>query len=200
MGFFISASYAEILPVATRHPSRQTQGNLLNSKITELWIIDLHRAMILECQRLTFQDSYMQVTEAADIIDEIILSLKRDPDQFKLSFSVIEQQLAASNGEGGINMTLSGDGVDSSVAGNGVNLANVTIELVREKGAQVFEEQFSFLLQDLREIADQLRSPSPDKLLIQEILASFRGSWIPGVIIGVVANAASKAIGPYTGG
>lgn len=199
MGFFISASYAEILPVATRHPPRQTHGNLYSNKITELWIIDLHLAMMPEGQRLTFQDSFMQVTEAADIIDEIILSLKREPDQFKLSFSVIEQQVTVSNGEGGINMTLSGDGIDSSVVGNSANLSNVTIELVREKGAQVFDEQFNFLLQDLREIADQLRSPSPDKSLIQEILASFRGSWIPGVIIGVVANAASKAIGSYTG-
>lgn len=142
----------------------------------------------------------MQVTEAADIIDEITLSLKRDPDQFKPSFSVIGQQVTVSAGEAGINMTLSGNGVDSSAVRNGVDLSNVTIELVREKGAQVFEEQFNFLLQDLREIADQLRSPSPDKLLIQEILASFRGSWIPGVIIGVVENAASKAIGSYTGG
>ena len=110
----------------------------------------------------------MQVTEAADVIDEIISSLKRNPDQFEPSFSVI---------------------------GNDVTLSDVTIETARKKEAPVFDEQFNFLLQDLREIADQLRSPSPDKLLIQEILASFRGSWIPGVIIGVVGNVVSKASG-----
>lgn len=136
----------------------------------------------------------MQVTEAADIIDEIISALKRDPDQFKPSFRVIGQPVTGSNDETGTNTTLSDGAAGSSVAGNKVTLSGVSIEVAREKGVAIFDEQFNFLLQDLREIADQLRSPTPDKLLIQEILASFKGSWIPGVIIGVTGNAVSKAI------
>ena len=56
-------------------------------------------------------------------------------------------------------------------------------------------EQITALINSLDVISEELRSSSPDKSIIQHLIDSLRGTWVPGVIIGVLSNILSSAIG-----
>lgn len=136
----------------------------------------------------------MHSSDAADLIDEIIASIKTDPAQFHLEIYVIGQQVT-SNGGTGMNVSVTGGGPGSIAVGNQVSMSGANIDISRKQGFDGFDQQRNRLLQALAEISYQLRSGAPDKSVIQSILKSFNNTWVPGVIIGVVGNAVSKVIG-----
>ncbi len=136
----------------------------------------------------------MLATEAADIVDAIVSSIISDPAQFHLEINVISQQVTSYGGTG-LSMSVTGGGSGSHTVGNQVSMSGASIEIARKQGIQGFENQMNAMLQNLTEISAQLRSQSPDKTVIQSILSSLKGTWVPGVIIGVIGNAVSKAIG-----
>lgn len=136
----------------------------------------------------------MLPSDAADLIDGIVASISGDPAQFHLDIRVIGQQITSYGGTG-MSVSVTGGGPGSFTVGNQVSLSGANIEIARKKGIQGFEHQLTALLDALNEVSKQLRSQTPDKTLIQQILTSLKNTWVPGVIVGVIGNAVSKAIG-----
>ncbi|MEI6152712.1 MAG: hypothetical protein WCQ90_01330 [Deltaproteobacteria bacterium] len=136
----------------------------------------------------------MNLTEAAKVIDDIISSIKDDPAQFHLSINVTGQQITSYGGTG-MSVSVTGGGPGSTTIGNKVSLDGASVEISRQRGVQAMNEQFNALLSTLATISQQLKSPTPDKTLIQRLAASIKNTWVPGVIVGVVANVVSAALG-----
>jgi hypothetical protein len=139
----------------------------------------------------------MNRTEAAKVIDEIINSLKDNPSQFQLQLSInaIGQQVT-SHGGTGMNISVTGGGPGSTTIGNEVLVDSTSsVKIAQQRGVQAMNEQFTALLTTLNTISDQLKTHAPDKSLIQRLTASLKNTWVPGVIVGVVSNVVSAALG-----
>ena len=136
----------------------------------------------------------MNTTEAAELIEGIIDSIKSDPSQFHLSINVTGQQVTSYGGTG-MHISVTGGGAGSTTIGNKVSLSGASVEIAHQQGVQAINEQMNALFRTLTEISQQLRSQSPDKSLIQRLVGSLKNTWVPGVIVGMVGNAVSKAIG-----
>jgi hypothetical protein len=132
--------------------------------------------------------------EAADIIQAIGDSLRSDPHQFQISVRVSGQTIT-SHGGTGLSITASGGGPGSTTVGQVVSVDGTQIEIAQDKAVQAMTDQVAALIDSLDEIAAELRSPSPDKSRIQRIFDSLRDTWVPGLILGVLSNALSGAIG-----
>jgi hypothetical protein len=138
----------------------------------------------------------MTRTEAADLIETIIASLKDNPNQFTLSIKVVGQQITASGGGTGLQVTAVGGGPGSTTIGNQVSMAGAQIQITPQQHAHAaFDQQARALVETLQTIATQLRAPTPDQSVIQRAMGSLKNTWVPGVIIGVVGNVVSKALG-----
>ena len=136
----------------------------------------------------------MSPIEAAGVLDEIISSIKANPAQFHLSVNVIGQQVT-SHGGTGMSIAVVGGGAGSTTIGNKVSLAGASVEIAQQRGHQAVNDQINALLAALAEISRELRAQAPNKPLVQRLVASLKGTWVPGVIVGVVGNVVSKALG-----
>ena len=136
----------------------------------------------------------MKPTEAAKVIDEIIGSIKNDPAQFHFSIKVVGQQVSSFGGTG-MSVSVTGGGPGSTTIGNKVSVGGASIEIARQRGIQAMNEQFNALLSTLTNISQELKKQAPDKSLIQRLLVSMKNTWVPGVIVGVVGNVVSAALG-----
>lgn len=136
----------------------------------------------------------MLANEAAELIEVMIGAIKSNPSQFHLSINVIGQQVT-SHGGTGLHVSVTGGGVGSTTIGNQVSMSGASVQIAQQHGIQAVNDQMSALLNTLGEIANQLRSQSPNKSVIQQLVSSLKNTWVPGVIVGVVGNAVSKALG-----
>jgi Trk-type K+ transport system membrane component len=136
----------------------------------------------------------MNLTEAAKVIDEIINSIKDNPAQFQLSINVIGQQVT-SHGGTGMSISVTGGGPGSTTIGNKVTVGGASVEIAQQRGKQAMNEQFNALLNTLNAISEQLKVREPDKSLIQRLTSSLKNTWVPGVIVGVVSNVVTAALG-----
>jgi hypothetical protein len=132
--------------------------------------------------------------EAADIIQAISDSLRSDPHQFQISVRVSGQTIA-SHGGTGLSITASGGGPGSTTVGQMVSMGGAQIQIARHQADQAMTQQVAALIDSLDAIAAELRSPSPEKSRIERILDSLKDTWVPGLILGVLSNALSSAIG-----
>ncbi len=136
----------------------------------------------------------MELTQAADIVQTISESLKSNPDQFHININVTGQQIT-SHGGTGLKITATGGGPKSTTVGQIVSMGGAKIEILRGKAIQAMTEQINALINSLDEISEELRSSSPDKSKIQNLIDSLKGTWVPGVNIGVLSNIISSVIG-----
>ena len=136
----------------------------------------------------------MELTQAADIVQTISESLKSNPDQFHINITVTGQQIT-SHGGTGLKINATGGGPKSTTVGQIVSMDGAQIEILRGKANQAMTEQVTALINSLDVISEELRSSSPDKSIIQHRIDSLRGTWVPGVISGVLSNILSSAIG-----
>jgi len=139
-------------------------------------------------------EEQMELTQAADIVQTISESLKSNPDQFHININVTGQQIT-SHGGTGLEITATGGGPKSTTVGQIVSMDGAQIEILRGKANQAMTEQITALINSLDEISKELRSSRLDKSRIQHLIDSLRGTWVPGVIIGVLSNILSSAIG-----
>jgi hypothetical protein len=137
----------------------------------------------------------MTPTEAADLIETIIASLKDNPNQFTLSIKLVGQQITASNGGIGLKVTAVGGGPGSTTIGNQVSTTGAQIQISPQQAHAAFDQQTHALVETLQTIATQLRAPTPDQSVIQRAMGSLKNTWVPGVIIGVVGNLVTKVLG-----
>ena len=136
----------------------------------------------------------MDLTEAADIVQTISESLKSNPDQFHIKINVTGQQIT-SHGGTGLKITATGGGPKSTTVGQIVSMGGAQIEILRDKADQAMTKQITALINSLDVISEELRSSSPDKSKIQHLIDPLKGTWVPGVIICVLSNILSSAIG-----
>jgi hypothetical protein len=129
----------------------------------------------------------MTPTEAADLIESMVASLKTNPGQFNIAVNVIGQQ-AISHGGIGMQVTAVGGGPGSTTIGNQVSMNGAQVQIAQQRGLQAMEQQFGALVETLQSIAAQLRSPTPDRSFIRKTMDSLKNTWVPGVILGCLAT------------
>ena len=136
----------------------------------------------------------MTPLEAAGLVDAIADSIRTDPGQFHLELKVIGQSIV-SHGGIGMAMSVTGGGPGSKTIGNKVSVGPASVEIARSQAGQAMDQQAVALLEQLATISAELRKPEPDRGLLRSTLASLKNTWVPGVIIGVLGNLLSKAVG-----
>ena len=62
-------------------------------------------------------------------------------------------------------------------AAHGGGAGTIMFKIAQNKGAQVMNEKLTALLATLRDIADELKSPKPDRLKLDRLLNSMRDTW-----------------------
>ncbi len=132
--------------------------------------------------------------EAAAVVQAMSDSLRSDPHQFYVSVNVVGQNITSYGGTG-LEITAIGGGPGSSTVGQEVSLDGAAIRVSKDQAEQAMREEVTALVNSLDAIAVELRSSSCDKSEIQSILDSLKDTWVPGVIIGVLSNVLSAAIG-----
>ena len=136
----------------------------------------------------------MHTHEAAELIEAIASSLRTDPSQFHVSIRVVGQQVT-SHGGTGMNINVTGGATGSRTVGNQVSLSGSSVQITDGLASAAFQEQLFALCTQLEQMAAELRQPLPDKNALHAAFDSFKGTWMPGVVIGVLGNLLSKAIG-----
>ena len=139
----------------------------------------------------------MTPIEAADVIDAMAQALRANPRQFNININVsmVGQRITTYGGGIGMQVTAVGGAPGSMTIGNQVSVGGAQVELAQQQGAAAMEQQFAALLQTLSNIATELRSAKPDRSVVQRAIDSLKNTWVPGVIIGVAGNVATKALG-----
>jgi len=137
----------------------------------------------------------MEIEEAVSIIEEMIQSLKNNPNQFDINVTVTGQQ-NISHGRGtALSITAKGGGPGSTTIGQKVSVDVADVHILQNRGKQVINAQFNALLQTLDKIARQLQSSSPDKNVIKQLYNSLKNTWVPDLIVSIVGSLLNKAIG-----
>ena len=137
----------------------------------------------------------MDAIEAADVIEAISNSLRSNPGQFRISINVTGQRITSLGGTA-LSISARGGGPGSTTIGQSLSVGAVgDIEIAQERGAHAFNEQYNVLVASLAELSQQLRSVSPDRSRVRQLLESLKGTWVPGVITSIVATVISKALG-----
>lgn len=135
----------------------------------------------------------MQNHEAAELIEAIAMSLRADPAQFQISVQVVGQQIT-SHGGTGMSISVTGGGVGSRTVGNQVSMDGASVQIAHVKANDAVQKQIAALCEQLEQMAGELRKPSPDQGALRAAYDSLKGTWVPGVIMGVLGNLLSKAL------
>ena len=136
----------------------------------------------------------MTPTEAAEVIEAMATALRANPQQFHINISVIGQRVTSYGGTGMV-VNAVGGGPGSTTIGNQVTMGGAQVQLSPLQGGQAMDQQFGALLQTLQDLATQLRSPKPDRSLIQRTIDGLKDSWVPGVITSAIVALIGKALG-----
>lgn len=134
----------------------------------------------------------MTRTEAAEIVELIAKSLNDNPGQFNLSVNLTGQQITSYGGTG-LQVTAMGGGPGSNTIGQQVSVSGADLRIEQSKAE--FREEVVSVVSTMMQLAEKLREETPDSSQIQESLQSLKKTWIPGVIIGVIGNVVTKALG-----
>jgi hypothetical protein len=136
----------------------------------------------------------MTPAEAADVIEAMARALRANPQQFQINISVTGQRVTSYGGTGMV-VNAVGGGPGSTTIGNQANVGSAQVQLSPAQGGQAMDQQFGALLQTLHDLAAQLRSPKPDRSLIQRTIDGLKDSWVPGVITSAIVALIGKALG-----
>ena len=136
----------------------------------------------------------MKTDEAVKIIKSIINSIKESPDQFKIHVSVTGQSIV-SHGGTGLQITATGGGPNSTTIGQQVSVKSGDVEISNQKAAKALDEQFTALVNSLESICQEIQKDNPDTNIVTSIYQSLKNTWVPGIIISVLGNVLSMALG-----
>lgn len=136
----------------------------------------------------------MNKTEAVALIEAIINSIKQEPGQFYIEVNVTGQKISSSGGIGAI-ISATGGGLGSTTIGQSITMGGSQIEFARKAATQEMQQQTQALLTLLKEIVVELSHRSPDRSRIRSILDSLKKTWVPPLIVSLVAKAVASSIG-----
>ena len=136
----------------------------------------------------------MQPTEAAQIIDAVVKSLRAKPGQFHLNVKV---KVAGAVGVGG----LGGPGIVGIAQGGGVGVSasasapsQMTVNVAQGQAEAQFGAELEQLLATLEEIKSEILKPVPSKACADGLVRRLVGTWIPETIVAVVAQLIATSI------
>lgn len=135
----------------------------------------------------------MEIEEAVNIIEEMIQSLKNNPNQFHIIVKATGQQIT-SHGGIGLSITATGGGPGSTTIGQKVSVSGADVRILQESGGQAMNAQFNALLQTLHKIAEQLQSSSLNKGVISKLYNSLKNTWVPDIIVSIVGLLLKRVI------
>ncbi len=136
----------------------------------------------------------MENKEAISILEEMIQSIKNNPNQFYINIQVTGQKVTSYGGTG-LKITATGGGPGSTTIGQKVSMNGADIQISQNRGKQAMNAQFNALLQTLDKIVEQFQSSSPDKNVISKLYDSLKNNWVPDVIISIIGLVLKKTIG-----
>ena len=137
----------------------------------------------------------MDKNEACQIIENIRDSLINYPSQFNFKINIFGQQISASESSIGAVISAQGGAPGSLTVGNQITLDGAKVEILKDKGNQVKNDQFNAVIESLNEIINQLKSGKTDKNIIKAILERMKNSWVPDLIITILTTILLKSIG-----
>ena len=137
----------------------------------------------------------MQATEAAQVIDEMIKSLRANPGQFNINVRVVTAGAVGIGGSGGPGIVGIAQGGGVGVSASAGAPSQMTVEIARQQGQRELSAQLGQMLTTLEEIRNELLQPKPSKSRIQNFLDSLSSKWLPEAIISVVTKLITSSIG-----
>ena len=137
----------------------------------------------------------MKASEAAEVIDAISRSMRENPTQFHFTVNVAGPSTPVYGGGIGASVPRVGGGIGTAVTGPNVLLSSADITIAQGRGTRAFVQKLEELASALADLAQQLRSPQPDRPRIERLVASMTGTWVPGVVTSVVGKVVSMAMG-----
>ena len=136
----------------------------------------------------------MNKTEAAALIEAIINSIEQEPGQFHIEVNITGQKISSSGGIGAIISATGGES-GSTTIGQSITAGGSQIEFARKAATQQMQQQTIALVTSLKDIVAELSHRSPDKSRIRCLLDSLRETWVPPLIVSLVAKAVASSIG-----
>jgi len=129
----------------------------------------------------------MHPHHAAQVIESIVDSLKRNPDQFQFNVKVSVTGMTAISHNGGVGAIGIAQGGGTGIRAT-ASMNDAQIQIAQRKADAAISEEYQSLLNSLSEIAQELKTELPDQSKVKRIYESLKGKWIPGVITSVVGN------------
>lgn len=136
----------------------------------------------------------MQAQEAADVINQMLKSLRANRGQFSIKINVSTAGAIGVGGAGGPGIVgvAQGGGVGFSATAAAPNA--MTIQIAQDQGLQKFDGQFEQMLGVLDAIKAEFTKPAPSKAKVTQLLGSL-DKWVPPVIAAVLGQLAASVFG-----
>jgi hypothetical protein len=133
----------------------------------------------------------MERSEAVLILNEIVGSLTRNPDQFVARVDVTGQRIE-SHGGTGLSVTATGGSAGSSTIGQHT-VVEPHIGAARHEGSVLKRDKVLEAAEELKRIISQLEHPALDRNVISDILDSL-GNLMEGSLVQPVVRAVLRCI------
>ena len=138
----------------------------------------------------------MNQNEAASLLQAIADSISKNPGQFRFEVKTIGTSATAIGGGVGLSVTATGGGPGSHTIGYQSQVTGANIQIAQKEAAdELIQREMALLVTQIQTIADELRKQSPNHDAIRKIYDSLKNTWVPGVIISVIGNVLTMALG-----
>ena len=130
----------------------------------------------------------MQIEEATELLDVMARSLAENPGQFHFTINITGTQATSIGGGTGLSVQAMGGEPGSTTIGYQSSLNQPNVEISHATADAAIREQIGALVDALNGLASELRSTTPNRNRMREIMKVMEQSWVPNVITAVVAS------------
>jgi len=141
------------------------------------------------------REQSMNQTEAVSIIQAIIDSIKSDPSQFSFEISIIGTSATSIGGGTGLSVNAKGGAPGSHTIGFQSSVTDANIKIAQKSADEKIRQEIAWLVDQLQTMIEELKSQSPSHDKLGKIHHSLINTWVPGVIISVIGNILTMALG-----
>ncbi len=137
----------------------------------------------------------MTPNEGASLLQAIADSISKNPGQFRFEVSIIGTKVTSIGGGIGLSVSATGGGPGSHTIGYQSQVTGANIEIAQKTADEVIQREMASLVAQIQTIADELKKQSPNHDAIRKAVDSLKNTWVPGVIISVIGNVLTMALG-----
>lgn len=139
----------------------------------------------------------MQVSEAADVIEAMAESYRRNPSQFHFAVTVnqVGTSVQANGGGIGMQVSVSGGAPGSKTVGfvSSAGSGSVDASVVRQAAGAEIQQQANAAIDLFNALAAELRSARPQKESVSGILSKMATAMLPPLVVAAVKVLLAKA-------